>query len=113
MNSFHTCILVVRQVIEKTVGGKLYLGTKSDLFTSLERLSGPQRVVPTVTNIVLDGADVVEMLKPGDADQVFLTEFSGQFLHVSHLDLVCNSYKADSIKDSHCKTRKKGMQTCC
>ena len=48
-------------------GGRLYLGSKSDLLVCLECHAEPQSEAPTVTAVVLDGAVIVQMLKPGTA----------------------------------------------
>ena len=48
-------------------GGRLRLGTKSDLLTCLEDLSSPQTKAPDATCVVLDGAAIVQMIKPGSA----------------------------------------------
>ena len=78
--------------------GRLHLSTKSDLLVCLESLSEAQSEAPSVTNVVLDGAAIIQMLKPGAAKtfeeytlQVFLLYISGQLRHVSHLDLVWDS----------------------
>ena len=48
-------------------GGRLYLGSKSDLLVCLEGHAEPLSEAPTVTAVVLDGAVIVQMLKPGTA----------------------------------------------
>ena len=85
--------------------GRLNLSTKSDLLVCLESLSEAQSEAPSVTNVVLDGAAIIQMLKPGAAKtfeeyahQVFLPYISGQLQHVSRLDLVWDSYVVDSLK---------------
>ena len=45
-------------------GRSLRLGTKSDLLTCLEDLSHAQSEAPATTSKVLDGAVIVQMLKP-------------------------------------------------
>ena len=47
--------------------GRLHLGTKSVLLECLESISEAQSEAPSVTNVVLDGAAVIQVLKPGAA----------------------------------------------
>ena len=98
-------------------GGRLYLGSKSDLLVCLECHAEPQSEVPTVTAVVLDGAVIVQMLKPGTAkmfeeyaQQVFIPYVVRQLQHVSRLDLVWDSYRADSLKASTREQRGKGVR---
>ena len=100
-----------------SVRGKLHLGSKSDLKACLECLSEPQTVVPTVTNVIHDGAFVVQMLSPGNAktfkdyaDQVFIPYTSGQFRNVSRLDLVWDRYKTDSLRATAREKQEKGAR---
>ena len=90
-----------------SAGGRLYLGSKSDLLVCLEGHAEPQSEAPTVTAVVLDGAVIVQMLKPGTAktfeeytQQVFIPFVVRQLQHVYRLDLVWDSYRADSLKAS-------------
>ena len=92
-------------------GGSLRLGTKSDLLKCLEDLSDAQSEAPATTNIVLDGAVIVHMLKPAVvknfdeyAQEIFIPYLSTKLQTVSRLDLVWDSYMADSLK---CSTRAK------
>ena len=48
-------------------GGKLRLGTKSDILTCLDDLSPPQTKTHDATCIVLDGAAIKQMMKPAAA----------------------------------------------
>lgn len=98
-------------------GGRLYLGSKSDLLVCLEGHAEPQSEAPTVTAVVLDGAVIVQMLKPGTANtfeeyaqQVFIPYVVQQLQHVSRLDLVWDSYRADSLKASTREQRGKGVR---
>ena len=97
--------------------GRLHLGTKSDLLMCLEGLSEAQSEAPSVTNVVLDGAAIIQMLKPGAAKtfeeyarQVFLPYISGQLRHVTRLDLVWDSYVVDSLKATAREKRGKGVR---
>ena len=83
----------------------------------LEDLSEAQSEAPKVTNVVIDGAAIVQMLKPGAATtfeeyahQVFLPYISGQLQHVSRLDLVWDSYVVDTLKATARATRGKGVR---
>ena len=88
-----------------SVAGKLHLGTKSDMLVCMEGLSEAQSEAPNTTNVVIDGAAIVQMLKPGNAEtfkeyaqQIFIPYISGQLQHVSRLDLVWDSYVVDTLK---------------
>ena len=81
--------------------GSLRLGTKMDLFTCLKVISN------ATTSIVLDGAVIVQMLKLAAvknfdeyAQDIFIPYLSTKLQTVSHLDLVWDSYIADSLKGS-------------
>lgn len=95
-------------------GGSLCTGTKSDLLTCLEEVSDTQTETPVTTCIVLDGAAIVQMLKPAAsktfeeyAQQIFIPYMSTKLQTVSRLDLVWDTYLADSLK---CTTRAKRGQ---
>ena len=94
-----------------------YLGRKSDLLVCLEGHAEPQSEAPTVTAVVFDRAVIVQMLKPGTAktfeeyaQKVFIPYVVRQLQHVSRLDLVWNSYRADSLKASTREQRGKGVR---
>ena len=83
----------------------------------LEGHAEPQSEAPTVTAVVLDGAVIVHMLKPGTAktfeeyaQQVFIPYVVRQLQHVSRLDLVWDSYRTDSLKASTREQRGKGVR---
>ncbi len=93
--------------------GRLHLGVKSDLLVCLEGLSEAQSVAPSATNAVIDGAAVVQMLKPGTAKtfQEYANQvLSGQLQYVSRLDLVWDSYRGDSLKATARAKRGKGVR---
>lgn len=97
--------------------GKLHLGTKSDLLRCLENHSETRSDAPTVTAKVLDGAVVVQMLKPGTAktfeeyaNQVFIPYIQGQLQHCSRLDLVWDNYSPESLKSTAREKRGKGVR---
>ena len=87
--------------------GKLRTGTKSDLVGCLEDLVPTQDLSPTpvVQVVLLDGAAIVNMLRPGFANtfsdyaiEVFLSYITSQLQHVNRLDVVWDEYIADSLK---------------
>ena len=97
--------------------GKLYSGTKSDLLLCLDDCTEASSQPPSVTAIILDGATITQMLKPGTtktfeeyANQVFIPYILRQVQHVQRLDLVWDSYKADSLKASAREKRGKGIR---
>jgi len=53
-------------------GGNLFTGTKNDLITCLEKVSDAKTETPVTTYLVLDGAAIVQMLKPA-ASKTFET----------------------------------------
>ena len=100
-----------------SAAGKLHLGNKSDMLVCLEGLSEAQSEAPKVTNAVIDGAAIVQMLKPGAAEtfeeyarQVFIPYISRQLHHVSRLDLVWDSYVVDTLKATARAKRGKGVR---
>lgn len=102
-----------------STAGKLHLGTKSDMLVCLEGLSETQFIAPTATNVVIDGAALVQMLKPGAsktfeeyAHQVFIPYILGQLHTVSRLDLVWDRYLTDSLKSTARAKRGKGIRRC-
>ena len=93
------------------------IGSKIDLLVCLERHAEPQSEAPTVTAVVLDGAVIVQMLKLGTvktfeeyAQQMFIPYVVRQLQHVSRLDLVWDSYRADTLKASTREQRGKGVR---
>jgi len=97
--------------------GKLHLGSKSDLLVCLEGVAEAQSDAPAVTSVVLDGAVIVQMLKPGTAKtfeeyahQVFIPYVEGQLRRASRLDLVWDSYKDGSLKTATREKRGKGVR---
>ncbi|KAJ8394425.1 hypothetical protein AAFF_G00046360 [Aldrovandia affinis] len=97
-------------------GGSLCTGTKYDLLTCLEEVSDAKTETPVTTCIVLDGAAIVQMLKPSAsktfeeyAQQIFIPYMSTKLQTVSRLDLVWDTYLADSLKGS---TRAKRDKAC-
>ena len=87
------------------------------MLVCLDDLSEAQSEAPKVSTVVIDGAAIVQMLKPGAAEtfeqyahQVFLPYILGQLQHASRLDLVWDSYVADSLKATIRVKRGKGVR---
>ncbi|KAL8586162.1 hypothetical protein ACOMHN_057724 [Nucella lapillus] len=83
-------------------GGSLCTGTKSDLLTCLEEVSDAKTETPVTTCSVLDGAAIIQMLKPAAsktfeeyAQQIVIPYMSTKLQTVSRLDLVWDTYLAD------------------
>ena len=100
-----------------SVGGKLRFGKKSDLLTCFEDLSPIPTNIPNYTCIILDGAAVIQMLKPMGvktfdeyALHVFLPYISSQLSGVSRLDIIWDTYKQDSLKGTARSKRGKGVR---
>ena len=80
--------------------GKLRLATKSNLLLCLEDLlpltEGANSLVPEVDMIVLDGAAIVNMLKPVRSDSFadYVKEFG---LHKKSVGQICRKRKAYSM----------------
>ena len=97
-------------------GGSFRLGSKSDLLTCLQDISNPQSEAPATTSITLDGAVIVQTLKPGAAktfdeyaQDIFIPYLSTKLQTASRLDLVWGSYKADPLKSSARAKRGQGV----
>ncbi len=85
--------------------GQLRTGTKSDLVHCLETLVDAEEDTPEVEALLLDGAAVVHMLKPGAAKtfqsyahDVFVKYVNSQLQHVRRIDIIWDSYNPDSLK---------------
>ena len=88
-------------------GSNLYQGTKSDLLTCLKEVSELHPDTPAVTSLIVDGAVIVQMLKPNTAKNfseyatnIFIPHIRSQVqkCNVSRLDLVWDRYIPDSLK---------------
>ena len=99
--------------------GKLRTGTKYDLIDCLENLVPAQDISPTpvVQVILLDGAAIVNTLRPGFAKtfsdyatHVFLLYITSQLQHVNRLDVVWGEYIADSLNAETRTRRGKGTR---
>ncbi len=99
--------------------GKLRSGTKSDLVRCLENLAPSQMNSsnPTLQVLIIDGAAVVNMLRPGTAKtfsdyekEVFSPYIKHQLHHVCRLDIVWDQYFPDSLKTETRAKRGKGVR---
>ncbi|MES9882849.1 MAG: hypothetical protein ABW185_18430 [Sedimenticola sp.] len=101
--------------------GNLRMGTKSDLLQCLEDLvpddDDTSATEPVVDMIVVDGAAIVNMIKPGTAETFndYTDEYSSyirrQFTgSVRRVDVVFDIYKPDSLKAATRKKRGKGLR---
>ncbi|KAG7164821.1 hypothetical protein Hamer_G019663 [Homarus americanus] len=98
-------------------GGSFCLCTKSDLLACLGDLSVAQTEAPPATSVVLDGAAVLQMLKPEAAkkfeeyaQEVFISYMSTKLQTASRLDLVFDRYVADSLKCTARAKREEGVR---
>ncbi|KAL8619769.1 hypothetical protein ACOMHN_025855 [Nucella lapillus] len=80
-------------------GRSLCSGTNSDLLTCLEEVSDAKTETPVTTCIVLDGAAILQMLKPAAsktfeeyAQQIVIPYMSTKLQTVSRQDLVWDTY---------------------
>ena len=97
--------------------GQLHSGTKSDLTHCLEKLTPVHEDAPDVTALLLDGAVIVNMLKPGNSrtflsygQDVFLKYIKSQLANVSRVDIVWDEYIPDSLKATTRSKRRKGVR---
>jgi hypothetical protein len=88
-------------------GENLRLGSKSDQLNCMEELSKAKSVAPVVTSVILDGAAIIQMMKPGTtrtfdeyANVIFKPYISSQLQRARRLELVCDSYVTDSLKST-------------
>ena len=98
-------------------GGSIRLGVKSDLLSCLETLSEPTSVVPPTSCIVLDGAVIIQMLKPATAktfseyaQRVFVPYILSKLHQATRLDLVWDRYNTDSLKGTARAKRGRGVR---
>ena len=98
-------------------GANLHLGTKRDLLLCLEDLCETQSEAPIASSIIVDGAAIVQMLKPAGAknfaeyaSQNFVPYITSQLLNTSRLDLVWDRYIEDSLKGTARAKRGKGIR---
>lgn len=97
--------------------GKLRLASKSSLLECLESLHPPQANSPDMDVLIVDGAALVNMIRPGPAktfrsyaENVFLPFVTHMLQNVSRLDFVWDVYRADSLKSSARDSRGAGKR---
>ena len=97
--------------------GKLRSGTKSDLLSCLEKNGPAQAQRPSLEALLLDGAAIVKMIKPGASktfqeysETVFLPYVTNQLRNVERADVVWDRYLPGSLKDSARSKRGKGIR---
>ena len=99
--------------------GRLRTGNKSELMPCLENLVPVKEDLstPRVQVNILDGAAIINMLRPGTAKtfqcyvtEVFVPYVTSQLQHVERLDFVWDLYIADSLKADTRNRRGKGVR---
>ena len=97
--------------------GDLRQGNKADLLQCFERSHEPVLMEPKVSAVVIDGAALVHILRPGQAktfqeysDTVFLPHILTYLAAVDRVDIVWDSYRDDSLKSSARKKRGSGIR---
>jgi hypothetical protein len=103
--------------------GNMRLGSKSDILQCLENLISQtydiQNTQPNVNMLVNDGAAMVHMIKPGVADT--FNEYASKLVEyvqgkfrgdVCRVDIVFDSYRADSLKAATWRKRGSGVRIC-
>ena len=85
--------------------GKLQFGTKADLTDCLEKLCTSKGEAPVIDVIILDGAAIINMLKPVGAKTfqdyamlVFLPYIKAQLARVTRVDIIWDVYIPDSLR---------------
>ena len=99
--------------------GKLRQGTKSDLLHCLEStLETETGLLPDTDATILDGAAVVNFLKPlaaktfdDYAQNVFVPYIKGQLQSASRVDIVWDRYFENSLKSQTRSKCEKGSQS--
>ena len=93
--------------------GQLRGGQKADLIKCLPNSSSQCTIQPTIDAAILDGAVIVQMLKPGTAQTfedyfsyVFAPYIARQLETVQRVDVVWDVYHEDSLK--RCTREKRG-----
>ena len=98
-------------------GGKLRQGTKADLLQCFAKLHETQVTEPEVSAILVDGAAVVQLLKPGMAktfqdysQNVFISYIAKLLAKVSRVDVIWDIYQQFSLKSSTRERRGTGRR---
>ena len=98
-------------------GGSMRHSVKSDIISCLQKLVKGDNTVPVVSAIVLDGAVVVQMLRPS-ADQTFRQYSEEIFLpyierytrKAIRVDVVWDEYRNGSLKEATREQRGSGLR---
>ena len=97
--------------------GKLRLGKKSDIIHCLEDEVDSEDMNPLSEVVVLDGAAIVNMLKPGSArtfqdyaKDVFLPYVKSQVDKAQRVDIVWDDYREGTLKAQTREKRGKGVR---
>ena len=97
--------------------GSLRMGSKSQLLPILEDLAPVREESPEVDVLLLDGAAIINMLKPGAAktfkeyaEQVFLPYINRKIKSLSRIDIVWDEYFAHSLKEMTRSKRGRGVR---
>ncbi|KAL8624293.1 hypothetical protein ACOMHN_034016 [Nucella lapillus] len=97
--------------------GQIRPGLKSRLMECLEQLSPPEAVRSDADVLILDGAVIVHMIRPGAAktfrayaEDVFLPHITHLLQTVSRLDVIWDVYRTDSLKNTAREMRGKGKR---
>ena len=97
--------------------GSLRLGAKSDLLACLEDVFEAKQDAPADICVVLDGAAIIQMLKPTAAKnfddyagQIFIPFLATKLRDATRLDLVWDTYKNGSLKTTRRLKRGKGVR---
>ena len=97
--------------------GKLRSGTKSDLLQCFEDIAPARTQAPEVTCIILDGAVIAQMLRPGTANtfgeyakEVFIPFVLSHYKYATRMDLVWDRYLPNSLKSMTREKRGKGVR---
>ena len=97
--------------------GHMHKGTKSEIVKCLESEVEFSTAPPIVDVLILDGAFIVHMLKPGImstfkeyADQIVTPYILACLQNVSRLDVVWDIYKPDSLKFDTRQNRGDGVR---
>ena len=99
------------------MGSEMCIRDRSDLLACLEDVSQPRSEAPPTSCIILDGAVIVQMLKPATAKsfseyahEVFMPNILSTFQQTTRLDLVWDRYRPDSLKGTTRAKRGKGVR---
>lgn len=100
-----------------SLNGGLRLGTKSELLDCLEKVSDSLPAEPKVTALVVDGAALIRILKPGlnttfkeYANEVLLRQIHRWLQTYDQVDVVWDVYRQSSLKAATRDSRGSGLR---